>query len=168
MKREGYEQQKAFAGEKKPSMLRRCLDHNYTDRQVYMVTMVTEGRRPLFGRVLGSSDAPAGSPDAPRIELTELGRRVSAEWWGIPDYYPQVEIIDLQMMPDDLHGIIFVKEKMERDLSRLIRGFKTGCNRAYHQLLPSAAAQVRQFLTLARRGAVLVSPSISAICEIRS
>jgi hypothetical protein len=32
MKREVYESQKAFAGEKKPSMQRRCVDHDYTAR----------------------------------------------------------------------------------------------------------------------------------------
>ena len=59
MKRETYEKQKAFAGEKKASMLRRCIDHDYTDRQMYLVTMVIEGRRPLFGEVVGRSDAAA-------------------------------------------------------------------------------------------------------------
>jgi hypothetical protein len=34
-----------------------------------------------------------------------------------------------------LHGIIFIKEKMEKDLSRIIRGFKTGCNRSYRELV---------------------------------
>ena len=135
MKREVYESQKAFAGEKKPSMLRRCVGHDYTERMMYMVTMVTEGRRPLFGTVVGRSDAPADSEQAPRVELSELGRRVSEEWMGIPKYYPQVEIIALQMMPDHLHGIIFIKEKMEKDLSRIIRGFKTGCNRSYRELI---------------------------------
>lgn len=42
MKKETYEAQKAFAGEKKPSMLRRCVGHDYTGRQIYMITMVTE------------------------------------------------------------------------------------------------------------------------------
>ena len=147
MKREVYECQKAFAGEKKPSMQRRCVGHDYTQRMMYMVTMVTEGRRPLFGKATGRSDAAEGSPDAPRTELTELGQRVSDEWWGIPRYYPQVEIIALQMMPDHLHGILFVREKMERDLSRIVRGFKTGCNRAYRELFPavqSVATQSRQ------------------------
>ena len=144
MKREVYESQKSFAGEKKPSMQRRCLDHDYTGRQIYMVTMVTEGRRPLFGSVTGRSDAAPGSADAPHIVLSELGRRVSDEWWGIPDYYPQVEIIALQMMPDHLHGILFVREKMEKDLSRIIRGFKTGCNRAYRQLFPSVQCVATQ------------------------
>ena len=139
MKREVFERQKAFAGEKKPSMLRRCVDHDYTDRMMYMITMTTEGRRPLFGRIVGRCDAPAGSKDAPRIELSPLGQRVSDEWWGIPRYYPQVEIIALQMMPDHMHGIIFIKEKMEKDLSRIIRGFKTGCGRSYRELFPDAA-----------------------------
>ena len=135
MKREVYESQKAFAGEKKPSMLRRCVGHDYTERMMYMVTMVTEGRRPLFGRVVGRSDAPVDSAGAPRMELSELGLRVSEEWMGIPKYYPQVEIIALQMMPDHMHGIIFIKEKMEKGLSRIIRGFKTGCNRSYRELV---------------------------------
>lgn len=141
MNRETYEKQKAFAGEKKPSMLRRAIDHDYTDRMIYMVTMTTEGRRPLFGTVLGRGDAPFDSPEAPRVELTPLGQRVHDEWWGIPRYYPQVEILALQMMPDHLHGIIFVKEKMDKDLSSVIRGFKTGCHRAYRELFPSVAAQ---------------------------
>ena len=99
---------------------------------MYMITMTTEGRRPLFGRIVGRCDAPAGSKDAPRIELSPLGQRVSDEWWGIPRYYPQVEIIALQMMPDHMHGIIFIKEKMEKDLSRIIRGFKTGYERFHY------------------------------------
>ena len=140
MKREVYESQKAFAGEKKPSMQRRCVGHDYTGRMIYMVTMVVEGRRPLFGTVAGRSDAPPGSPNAPRMELSELGRRVRDEWWGIPRYYPQVEILALQMMPDHLYGILFVREKMEKDLSRIIRGFKTGCNRHYRELFPLCPA----------------------------
>ena len=135
MNKETFEAQKAFAGEKKASMLRRCVGHDYTNRQIYMITMVTEGRRPLFGNVVGRSDAESGSPDEPRVELSALGQRVADEWMGIPKYYPQVEIIAIQMMPDHLHGIIFVKEKMEKDLSRIIRGFKTGCNRSYRELV---------------------------------
>ena len=134
MKREVYESQKAFAGEKKPSMLRRCVGHDYTERMMYMVTMVTEGRRPLFGTVVGRSDAPADSAEAPRIELSALGQRVSDEWMGIPKYYPQVEIIALQMMPDHLHGILFVKAPLPVHLGQVISGFKAGCRKAVKAL----------------------------------
>lgn len=64
MDRETYESQKPFAGEKKPSMLRRCVGHDYTGRQMYMVTMVTENRRPLFGSVVGNSETEEGTTDA--------------------------------------------------------------------------------------------------------
>lgn len=140
MDKETFERQKAFAGEKKPSMLRRRVGHDYTERQIYMVTMTTEGRRPLFGQVVGRSDAPAGDDNAPRIVLSELGTRVQQEWLGIPNYYPEIKIIALQMMPDHLHGILFVKQKMQKDLSRVIRGFKTGCNRAYRALFSASPA----------------------------
>jgi REP element-mobilizing transposase RayT len=147
MKKEAYQSQKAFAGEKKPSMKRRLVGHDYTERQMYMVTMVVKDRRPLLGTVVGRSDAPRDDDDAPRVVLTELGLRVSDEWWGIPNYYPQIEIKALQVMPDHLHGIIFIKEKMEKDLSRVIRGFKTGCHRAFRELFPdvqSVATQSQQ------------------------
>ena len=33
------------------------------------------------------------------------------------------------MMPDHMHGILFVKERIPVHLSQIIKGFKTGCNR---------------------------------------
>jgi len=135
MKKETYEAQKPFAGEKKPSMLRRCVGHDYTARHIYMITMVTEGRRPLFGQVVGRSDAPADSENAPRIELSPLGQRVAKEWWSASLHHPEVEVIALQMMPDHLHGILFVKEQMEKPLGIALRGFKQSCNRHYRELV---------------------------------
>lgn len=102
-----------------------------------MLTMVTEGRRPLLATLSGTS----AQPD---LRLTELGKAVWDEWFGIPRYYPQIEIIDLCVMPDHLHGILFVREKMEKDLSRVVRGFKTGCNRAFRKLVPSVATESQQ------------------------
>ena len=137
MKKETYKAQQPFAGEKKPSMLRRCVGHDYTSRQIYMITMVTEGRRPLFGQVVGRSGAPAESDDAPRIELSPLGQCVSDEWWAAPQHHPDVSVLALQMMPDHLHGILFVQEQMEKPLGMLLRGFKQSCNRHYRELVLS-------------------------------
>ena len=113
MDKETFKRHQQFAKEKKPSMLRRCVGHDYTERRMYMLTMVTEGRKPYFGYVAGQSEVPTGSDDEPRMVLSELGQRVSDEWWGIPRYYPQIDIIALQMMPDHLHGVLFVREKMK-------------------------------------------------------
>ncbi len=135
MDRETYEKQKAFAGEKKPSMLRRCVGHDYTTRQMYMVTMVTEGRRPLFGKVVGRCEAEAGSPDGARIVLSELGQRVADEWWAASIHHPEIKVVSLQMMPDHLHGILFVQTAMEKPLGMALQGFKQSCNRHYRELV---------------------------------
>ena len=135
MDKETYEKQKPFAGEKIPSMNRRCVGHDYQGRQIYMITMVTEGRRPLFGRVAGHSDGATGTPDAPQVVLTELGQAVAERWWATHELYPEIEVLALQMMPDHLHGILFVKEKMDQHLGQAIKGFKTGCNKAYRRIV---------------------------------
>lgn len=135
MDKETYKKQKAFAGEKIPSMNRRCVGHDYQGRQIYMITMVTEGRSPLFGLVAGRSDGAPGTPDEPRVVLTELGRAVAERWWATHELYPAIEVLALQMMPDHLHGILFVKEKMDQHLGQAIKGFKTGCNKAYRRIV---------------------------------
>ena len=139
MDKETYERQKAFAGEKKASMQRRCVGHDYSQRQMYMVTMVVEGRRPLLGEVVGRSEAEVGSDEAPRVVLTELGRRVEACWNEITIRHPQIKLVGLQLMPDHLHGILFVKEQIEKPLGKVLLGFKQGCNKAYRELVPSVA-----------------------------
>ena len=141
MKREVYESRKAFAGEKKPSMQRRCVDHDYTERQMYMVTMVVEGRRPLLGAVVGRSDAPAGSADAPRVVLTALGQRVEACWHEIAVRQPKIKLLALQVMPDHFHGILFVTERLELPLGKVLLGFKQGCNKAYREVQSVAVLQ---------------------------
>lgn len=144
MDRATFEKQKAFAGEKKPSMLRRCVDHDYTERRMYMVTMVTEGRKPLFGRVAGRCDAVAPSAEVPHIELSPLGKTVEQIWLTIGSHHPEVRVVALQMMPDHLHAVLFVMEKMERPLGKVLLGVKQACNQAFREVMPVgfvAAAQ---------------------------
>ncbi|MBQ3804215.1 MAG: hypothetical protein II844_00210 [Prevotella sp.] len=148
MDRATYESQKDFAGDKKVSMQRRCVDNDYTERRMYMITMVTEGRRPLFGEVAGRSEATEPSPDAPHIVLTRLGEAVAQAWHDISTYHPEVEVVALQMMPDHLHGILFVKEKMEKPLGKVLLGFKQGCNKAFRELLPTDYAHQVEYVAV--------------------
>jgi len=131
----GTDGSEAFRLPKKPSMKRRMETRDYTQRSIYMVTMATEGRRPLLGALAGRADAPAGSSDAPRVVLTELGRRVEEAAGLIPRFYPVVKVLAMQVMPDHVHMLLFVQERMEVPLGRVVNGFKVGCNRAYRQWL---------------------------------
>lgn len=121
----------AFAGEKQPSMKRRSDVNNYHGRHIYLLTLAVEGRRPLLGKVVGNPLAADGSADAPRIELSALGGAVFDCWQQIPKWHPEVEILALQIMPDHLHGILWMKEEVQQHLGHIIGGFKTGCNKAY-------------------------------------
>lgn len=135
---EEFEKHKPFAGEKKPSMLRRRVGHDYQSRRIYLITMAVTGRRPLLGTVVGDADAPEGSQSAPRVERTELGQRVADYWLAIEEHHPEVGVLATMVMPDHLHGILFVEQRMEQHLGMVIKGFKTGCNKAYRELLSPA------------------------------
>ena len=127
--------QKKYAGEKKASMKRRDCHHDYRERRMYMITLEVEGRRPLFGRVVGNAYAEPGSRDEPRIELTELGKAVQSEWMSIHGFYPQIEVMAVQMMPDHMHGILFVTDTLPVHLGQVISGFKAGCRKAQRALI---------------------------------
>ena len=135
MDRATFEKQRAFAGERKPSMHRRCIDHDYQGRCIYLITLVTEGRRPLFGALAGRSDAPKDSDNEPRMILNELGAAVQRNFYAIADRHPEIQVLAMQMMPDHLHGILFVKEKMDKHLGQAIAGFKAGCNKDFRRIV---------------------------------
>ncbi|MBR5715636.1 MAG: hypothetical protein IKX59_03555 [Bacteroidales bacterium] len=104
-----------------------------------MITLETEGRLPLFGKLAGNPFAEAGSSDAPHIVLSELGKAVQKEWFSINAFYPQIDVIALQMMPDHMHGILFVKAQLPVHLGQVITGFKAGCRKAQRKLEAQAA-----------------------------
>ena len=120
-----------------PSMKRRSNINNYYGRHIYMLTLVVEGRRGLLGTLEGHSEAAADSDDAPRVVFSPLGEAVYQCWRAIPQHHPEVQLMAFQMMPDHLHGVLFVKEETAQHLGQVVSGFKAGCNKAYRQLFVS-------------------------------
>lgn len=117
------------------SMKRRCQLHDYHLKGTYMLTLVVNDRKPLFGALVGDK------PDNARIELSELGKAIKTnEIKKISRFYPMVEVWQLCVMPDHLHIILRVKEDMPagKTLGSVVRGFKTGCSRAWWQLAEKA------------------------------
>lgn len=113
-----------------PSMKRRMVQHDYQARAVYLITMSVAGRTPRLGTLCG----PDESHPLPWVNLSPLGERIKAEWQGIPRYYPQIRMLALTLMPDHLHGILFVTQPLPVHLGKVINGFKTGCNRVAREL----------------------------------
>ena len=139
-----YKDKQRYAGEKIPSMTRRRLGHDYEARRMYLITISVEGRRPLLGQLMGDPQVAHGAEGAPHIVLSPLGHAVEEAWMSIPHYHPEVQVVALQLMPDHLHGILFVRERMGQHLGHIIKGFKAATNKAYRELVcpavPSAAS----------------------------
>lgn len=87
---------------------------DYREPSFYMVTMATWQRMPLLAACHDNASFP-----------TEDGRLVEALWRDIPRTYPQVEVSTFVLMPDHFHGIVHVKERMEKPLGVPLRAFKS-------------------------------------------
>lgn len=113
------------------SMLRRCKGWDYSQPAVYMITIVLADRRSMaLGEVLADVLGDTIAEHSARCELTALGQAVAECWEAIPRFYPQVELICHQVMPDHFHGILRIKERLPCHLGQVIKGFKLGCNKA--------------------------------------
>ena len=121
-------------------MLRRCSNWDYSQPAIYMITVVLVDRRSqALGRVIADNEA---APSTAHCEPTELGKAVAACWEAIPKFYPQIQIIAKQVMPDHFHGILWVKSPLKCHLGQVIKGFKIGCNRAMGEGRPAMVSQV--------------------------
>ena len=121
--------------EKIPSMKRRSVHNDYYGRRVYMLTLAVEGRRAILGKLVGDVNDEANPP---RIDLSPLGKAVEACWDNIPKYHPEVKCLKLQIMPDHLHGILFVERAIDIHMGQVVSGFKAGCNKAYREIYSEA------------------------------
>ena len=50
----------------------------------------------------------------------------------------------LQMMPDHLHAILFVRAQMEKPLGKVLLGVKQACNQAFRELMTEEVVAVAQ------------------------
>ena len=73
----------------------RLSHHDYAAPASYFVTICTDGKRCLFGRVLQGS-----------VELTELGRIARENWVAMPSHFANVNLHAFVVMPNHVHGII--------------------------------------------------------------
>ena len=105
----------------KPRMGRRLRGWDYSKRMIYEITIVLEDRRPILGRVVKEED------DLWVFKPSAIGAAVLECWREIPTRWPQVELIESQLMPDHFHGILFIKEPLPKGktLSNIVGSFKS-------------------------------------------
>jgi REP element-mobilizing transposase RayT len=111
------------AGDEKPRRKHlRLREHDYSNGGMYFVTVCTHNRVSLFGKVVEGA-----------MLLNRLGIIVEEVWYELRNHYPYVHLDSFVVMPNHVHGIIVLVEKVSSQessakrhpLSEVIRAFKT-------------------------------------------
>lgn len=76
----------------------RLRNFDYASAGAYFVTVVTQGRECVFGDVVGGD-----------MVLNDAGRMVERTWHALPERFPQVSLDACVVMPNHMHGIIWIR-----------------------------------------------------------
>ena len=86
---------------------------------IYHVTMTVPSREPL----LGTLQIPDNDPKQAFVERTDLGKEIVYLIGSIPNYRPQIRLLQYCLMPDHVHFIVHVQQQMPYSIKAAIRGF---------------------------------------------
>jgi REP element-mobilizing transposase RayT len=103
---------------------------------VYFVTCCTKGRGSLLADTRDS-----------RLAVNPLGKAVESCWKELPDHYPEIQLDEMVVMPDHMHGILILKPVPERsghDLFEIVRNLKAYSARQINQILGRPGGSVWQ------------------------
>ena len=93
----------------------RAPEHDYRSPGAYFITICVAGREPVLSRVKDH-----------RIALSILGSLVKQEWMALPDRFPGVMVDALVVMPDHLHGILWLHDAERLRLPTPLWGLSSG------------------------------------------
>lgn len=122
---ERYKTEEGWRCEKKTSNHRRAHWLDYQNPATLLLTLVTTDRLPLFGYLQGEE-----------IVRTALGQRIAEEIEHIPTYKnaSAIEIYSYVVMPDHVHILLHIHERLPKHIGQYIGWFKRQCTLIYQQL----------------------------------
>ncbi|MDY0925962.1 transposase [Pantoea trifolii] len=100
----------------------RLQNYDYSSPGAYFITLVTRSRAPLFGRI-----------NHGQIIDSQIGSVARKEWHALPKRIPGIKLDLFILMPNHLHGIIWLTDGNSLPLSRIIAFYKAGVSRICHQ-----------------------------------
>ena len=125
-------------------MTRRRTGWDYCAPGRYMITLSLADRsRPWLGEL--------ASKLASTINLTELGRLVVELWKEIAVNWPGVEIEEFVVMPDHLHGILYITCRQRHPLGQIVGSFKARSTAAARRLAQEQCGTGQAAIAPARR-----------------
>lgn len=148
------------------SQNRRCKNHDYRSRCIYMITMLKSPAAPILSSISADPKAvkvsPIVSPSPAGMIINNCLRQLCRD-------YPALRILCRIIMPDHIHFELFVTERTELALGSMMAAFKSSCTNAYKKEFPHSRLALEKLSMfepgfndkIAWHAGVLVSPFIN-------
>lgn len=106
----------------------RLPDYNYSEPGYYFITICTQDRKEMFGRIADG-----------KMIMDDVGRMVGDWWKKIPERFDEVGLDVFQIMPNHVHGIIIIDDNHQTVGAGLVPAHhgKTVGNRATTRVAPT-------------------------------
>jgi len=98
----------------------RLKHYNYAQAGAYFITLVAHQRKPLLGEILAGELIPA--------PLAELAFQ---HWHQLPRRHSTLSLDEMVMMPNHLHGILWLSGDNSHQLMKIINNYKAGVTREF-------------------------------------
>ncbi|MDE6296484.1 MAG: hypothetical protein K2L89_01445, partial [Muribaculaceae bacterium] len=108
----------------------RCPGHDYRSRCIYHIVLNKAEGFPDFSEVVGIPD---NHQWPPKTELSHVGKIIFEAISNIKSNFPHTSILRRCIMPDHLHFAIFIKEKTDIHLGKIITSFEKECSNRYEE-----------------------------------
>ena len=79
----------------------RLRDYDYSKSGYYFITICAKGREQWFGAI-----------ESGTMRLNKFGKIARDFWFEIPAHFKEVKTDEFSVMPNHLHGILIIEEKM--------------------------------------------------------
>lgn len=95
----------------------RLQDWDYSSNGIYFITICTHGRRHYFGTI-----------ENHEMKLSPMGILADVLWYEIKNHADNVELGEFIVMPNHIHGIVIIKNRMSQSVTGTDRYQNQGNN----------------------------------------
>lgn len=98
----------------------RLPDYDYSSAGGYFITICTHQKAHHFGHIKDGN-----------INLTDIGQITHDRWGMIPEFFSSVVLSDYVVMPNHMHGILFLSDTHEKQptIGSIIANYKASVTR---------------------------------------
>ncbi len=102
--------------------------HDYTQRQIYHITLKKRPEIMPFGVLAGDWRLRPGTPGCTYIQASPLGKIIKSCLRDLSCIHPALRLFQYALMPDHLHLILSVENPLDEVLGRKLAAFKVMVN----------------------------------------